>query len=145
MFRKLVTWLLLLPLPVNGLWMVCRDAPQAQVAQPEQASAPTPADQNLFKILVGDADPQPAQTSAKERNTPECEKICSIKSAARGGPVCLLSSGGKASLTIIVFGVAVISPQVQFHPPATAGQFLAEVQDIYLNPSLAHSTPPPKV
>jgi hypothetical protein len=118
MMRKLVLWLLLAPLPFNGLWMVCNDAPSQ--------------------------DPAPAESSAKTENAPDCTKMCAMKSAAQSGAVCFLSAGNKASVTIIVFGAAILPPEFRLQPLAQARQSLAATPDFYLSPGLLQETPPPK-
>ena len=120
MLRKLAIWVLLLPLPLNGLWMMCRDTPtEAQ---------------------------DPAESTAYSKDPVHCRKICALKRQASDGTICLISPGdAKSSITIIVFGVAVLAPAVQLQPFAKAARSVPELSDFYLSPPLAHSTPPPRV
>ena len=118
MLRKLVIWLLLIPLPLNGLWLVCKDS-----AVGEQAAAGSPA----------------------VKGSPECIRECALKAAQASGATCFFSAGDTTSVTIIVFGVAILPPVVHLQPLSPIRQPVAELTDHYLTPSLAHSSPPPKV
>lgn len=120
MLRKLAIWVLLIPLPLNGLWMVCRDAPP-------------------------DAQ-EPSESAAYSKDPAQCIKICAMKRQAESGAICLISPGdAKSSITITVFGVAVLAPAFQLQPLAESSQSIAELPDLYLSPSLTLSTPPPRV
>ena len=152
MLRKLAVWLLLIPLPLNGLWMVCREAPSEAQKLSRSYAGP---DENLFSKfanLPGDDAPNNGNAASADENspsddgdssTPECKKICAIRSGA-AGPVCLFASGAKASMTIIVFGVAVPPPQVETIAAVETSRSIAERADFYRSPNLAHFTPPPK-
>ena len=148
MLRKIAVWLLLIPLPLNGLWMVCREAPPE--AQKHSRSYAGP-DENLFDKVANLAGDDVNGASAAENSpgdegnssTPECSRICAIRSGA-AGPVCLFASGAKASMTVIVFGVAVPPPQVESIAAAETSGSIAEHVDFYRSPNLAHFTPPPE-
>ena len=148
MLRKLAVWLLLIPLPLNGLWMVCREAPPDAQKLSRTYAGP---DENLFDKfanLPGDdgnalsaAENSPADEG--DSSTPECRRICAIRSGA-AGPACLFASGAKASMTILVFGVAVPPPQVETIATVESSRSYAEHPDLYLSPNLARFTPPPE-
>lgn len=133
MLRKLAIWLLLIPLPLNGLWLVCRDAPPKV---PEPAASSADSERNLLEFF--------ANAEADSESGANCVKICAIKSAEKDGSFCLVSGGSKTSLTIIVFGVAILPPALQLHPVAAVRQFIAELPDLYLSPFMGRSTPPPR-
>ena len=83
MLRKLAVWLLLIPLPLNGLWMVCREAPSEAQKLSRSYAGP---DENLFSKfanLPGD-DANGANAASADANspgdegdssTPECSRI----------------------------------------------------------------------
>lgn len=133
MLRKLVIWLLLIPLPLNGLWLACRDAPGESPA-PAESSAE--ADANLFESV--------ANAQADSGTGAACLQFCAIKSGGRDGSFCLVSGGSKTSLTILVFGVAILPPEVPLHRLTAARPFIAELPSLYMNPSIDGSTPPPE-
>ena len=148
MLRKLAVWLLLIPLPLNGLWMVCREAPPEAQKLSRSYAGP---DENLFSTFANLPGDDGNASSADENMpsddgdsaTPECSRICAIKSGA-AGPVCLFASGAKASMTVIVFGVAVPPAQVETIAAVETSRSFAEHADFYRSPNLAHFTPPPK-
>lgn len=123
--RKLVIWLLLIPLPLNGLWMVCRDAPEVQDQAHSSGSQATGA----------------SEKAAREN----CEKICALRLAEASGVVCFLSAGRSNSISIVVFGIPVLPRQAALEPPATASQSVATAADFFPNPQLSIPTPPPRV
>ena len=147
MLRKLAVWLLLIPLPLNGLWMVCREAPPEGQKLSRSYAGP---DENLFSKLAELSDDGNA-SSADENSpsdegdsaTPECSRICAIRSGA-AGPACLFASGAKASMTILVFGVAVPPAQVETIAAVETSGSIAERADFYRSPNLDHCSPPPK-
>jgi hypothetical protein len=148
MLRKIAVWLLLIPLPLNGLWMVCREAPPEAQKLSRSYAGP---DENLFdkfaNLPVDDTNAASAAENSpgdeRDSSTPECSRICAIRSGA-GGPTCLFASGAKASMTIIVFGVAVPPAQVEAIAAAPTNRSIAERADFYRSPNLGHFTPPPK-
>jgi hypothetical protein len=117
--RKLALCLLVLPLTLNGLWVICRDVPP----QPQT--------------------PESAQSQASNNNVDEqkaeCEKLC-----ARPSSLCLTSAGDKTSVTIVVYGVAIFPAEVRVGLPSVARQTVAELGDLHSDPNLAHPSPPPK-
>jgi hypothetical protein len=117
MLRKLVLWILMVPMPLNGLWMVCKDAP-SDVQQPVQ--------------------------SAKADEGDDCAKICALHHPTEGA-ICLISAGNsKSSIQIVVFGVPILPGEIQFRGPEPAGQSSAELKDLYLDPASTTTTPPPR-
>jgi len=133
MLRKLAIWLLLIPLPLNGLWLMCREgAPEP----PKQAEASANDNTNLFEAVAA------VDTNLKAGSN--CERECAFKSNSNDGSFCLISGGSKTSLTIMIFGVAVLLPAVQLRPLAAARRTVTELPDFYLSPAADHSTPPPR-
>ncbi|MBI2815811.1 MAG: hypothetical protein HYX72_02610 [Acidobacteria bacterium] len=134
MLRKLAVWILLIPLPLNGLWLACEEEPP----KVQGSSVDLPAsEENLFSTFAVSDD---AIVSAGE-----CARFCAFKSAEENGSVCLLGPEGKTSITILVFGVAVTQPQFQLSAIQPAGRGPAEMLDLYSNPNLFLSTPPPRI
>ena len=123
MFRRLATWVLLAPLSLNGLWMLCENAPQA--AQPKAAAV------------------SPASTKAGE--IPDCKTLCPAVKPIQSGSICLLASNGDGR-SIAVYGFAVTAPAavVSFLHPAADHEFPSTSASIYANPALGELTPPPK-
>ena len=148
MLRKIAVWLLLIPLPMNGLWMVCREAPPDAQKLSRSYAGP---DENLFEKfanLPGDDGNalSAAENSAGDEgdsSTPECARFCAFRAGA-AGPVCLFASGAKASMTILVFGVAVPPAHVETIAAAESHRSVAERADFYRGPNLTRFTPPPE-
>jgi hypothetical protein len=115
LFRKLALCLLVLPLTLNGLWILCRDVP------PEPQA------------------PDSAQSSSIDQQKAECERLC-----ARQSSLCLTSGADKTSVTIIVYGVAVFPAEIQIGAPSLSRQILADLRDLHSDPSIAHPSPPPR-
>src|SRR5579883_2465691 len=105
MLRKLALWLLILPMPLNGLWMVCKDAPSEA--------------------------PRPAQSSSADQPD-DCTKICARKHQQAAGAICIISPGDKSSINITVFGVAVLPAEFRLIAPPSCVDSRAEFTKIYL-------------
>ena len=132
MLRKLAVWLLLIPLPFNGLWMVCQDAPAAETESV-----------NLFaQQMTGLDSAQSASSESKDDS--ECVKECSMKKVADTGALCIVSADGKGSITISLFGVPLIAPQIVVQPLVAAAETVFEPANQYYNPTMAVISPPPK-
>ena len=148
MLRKLAVWLLLVPLPLNGLWMVCREAPPEARNLSRSYAGP---DENLFDKfanLPGDdgialSAPENSPGEDDNSSTPECPRFCAVRSGA-AGPACLFASGARASMTILVFGVAVPPAHVETIADVETSGSIAGHADFYRSPNLAHFTPPPE-
>ena len=92
MLRKLVAVILLLPLPLNGLWMVCGD---------------------VRSIATQSPDP-----SAKPQDMAACTKMCPKEKPVTEGSVCLFTADtGNGSIMVVVFGVAVLPIEISVQPP----------------------------
>ncbi len=105
MIQKLVLYISLLPLTLNGLWLVCRNAPpDAQQTSDAQASGSS----NRSSISRKDA---PDKDIAQES---DCDRMC-----ARQTSTCLPPAGDKTSVTIVFFGVAIFLPPGQIGAPLT--------------------------
>lgn len=115
LLRKLTLCLLVLPLTLNGLWMICRDV------QPEAQA------------------PDSAQSSTIDQQKAECERLC-----ARQSSLCLTSGADKTSVTIIVFGLAVFLPQTQIVSPSTTRRTSTELREAHSAPNIAQPSPPPE-
>ena len=123
MLRNLVLWFLLLPLPLNGLWMACDDRPRE-----EQAATPD----------------SPALTQEQI----DCIRICAMKHHAAdeyGGPICIILPGNaKTSITIVNFGTAVAPAKIELTPMAVVEEYATEWPPRYSAPNLSGTTPPPR-
>lgn len=117
MLRKLALCLLVLPLTLNGLWMICRDV----AAEPQTSNSAQ------------------SQASSVDEQKAECERLC-----ARQSSLCLTSPGDKTSVTIVVYGVAIFPAEVRVGLPSLARQKVAALRDLHTDPSIAHPSPPPR-
>ena len=118
MLRKLLWSVLLAPLLLNGLWVVCDDA--------------------SFTAAAGTVS---QELSEQEAN---CARICA-RLLTNGGEICLILPGdSKKSITVVDFGAAIVTPEIQLQPPAGVENFAVALPDFYLTPSLFIHTPPPK-
>ena len=121
MLRKVVLWFLILPLPLNGLWMACND-----VSSEGQ----------------GTTDEAPALTQEQL----DCIRICAMKHQAIDGPICIILPGdSNASITIINFGVAVLQAKVELAPITTIEEYATELPVMYSGPNVFRDIPPPRV
>ena len=114
MLRQLATWVLLVPLSLNGLWMVCaeEEPPEAQVLS-----------------AAGSA---------------ECGEMCPIENIVPGAICTISSSGEGSSLAAIFFGVAPHPATETLSAEFHVRESVPERPEIYFNPTLASLTPPPK-
>jgi hypothetical protein len=120
MLRNLVLWFLLLPLPLNGLWMACDDSPGE-----EQAASPD----------------SPALTQEQI----DCIRICAIKHQAPDGPICIILPGNaRTSITIINFGTAEAPVKIEISLIADVQDYVAELPVMYSEPGVSAATPPPE-
>ncbi|MBI2817632.1 MAG: hypothetical protein HYX72_11905 [Acidobacteria bacterium] len=133
MLRKLVIWLLLIPLPLNGLWVTCYDTSPEPVQESQTA-----ADDNTNLLEMFDSGAVDSDDPAT------CVKICNLRSNVKDGTFCLVSGESKSSFSIIVFGVAILPPSVALHSLLPSIQLDTELPVLYLNPSVDGSTPPPR-
>ena len=115
LLRKLTLCLLVLPLTLNGLWILCRNvAPEPQA-------------------------PDAAQSSSIDEQKAECERLC-----ARQSSLCLTSGADKTSVTIVVYGVAIFPAEIQIGAPSSSLQTLTELRDLHSDPNIAQPSPPPR-
>jgi hypothetical protein len=120
MLRKLVLWFLLLPLPLNGLWVACDDAVNA-----DQATTPDSAELTQQQL--------------------DCARICAMKHQGIDGPICIILPGNaKTSITIFNFGVAVIPAKVEISPVGVLESYVTELPAMYTAPNVLSATPPPR-
>ena len=118
MLHKLVIWLLLTPMLLNGLWMVCSDS-----------SSDT------------------AATASGAQSEENCSKICMMKHGVDLGTICFALPGGtrtSTTITVFDFGVALLPLEFQLKPVSAEEPFVTELSAVYSNPSLSNQTPPPK-
>jgi len=125
MIRRIAICLFLLPLALNGLWLICREAP------PE-----TSLETSL------DAQATEPQQSAAEKRKAECERICGVHAGA--GPVCLLSPGNKTSLSIVILGSSILPAATAVRPPAATRRTVPEFSLLHFDPCIADPAPPPR-
>ena len=119
MLRRLATLVLLIPLSLNGLWMLCADG----------ETPSTPAE-------------TPSQTAAA---APHCTKtICPLTQAPTGA-ICLISSNGDgSSIAAFMFAVAAPPAVETLTASIVLSDQVPEQPALYSNPTLSGLTPPPK-
>jgi hypothetical protein len=125
MFRRIAISLFLLPLALNGLWLICREAPP---------------DASLDTSLEAKAA-EPPQSAAEKRKA-ECERICGLHPGE--GPLCLLSSGNKTSLSIVILGLLILPATTAVQRPAATPQTQREFSLLHYDPCIINPAPPPR-
>lgn len=124
MIQKLVLYISLLPLTLNGLWLVCRNAP--------------PDAQQSSDAQAGDSNRSPAPGKGIDQES-ECDRMC-----ARQMSTCLPPASDKTSVTIVFFGVAIFLPLNQIGAPLAARQTMPDLVTLHCDPTLVQPSPPPK-
>jgi len=118
MLRRFATVVLLIPLSLNGLWMLCADGQ-------------TPSE----------AAETPSQTAAAAHCT---KTICPLNQPPTGA-ICLISSNGDgSSIAAFVFAVAAPPPVEKLAASIFVIDKAPEQPALYSNPTLSGLTPPPK-
>ena len=125
MSRTLATLVLLVPLSLNGLWMVCAESPTGLPVQDAPEAAP---------VEVSSA-------------APHCSgSMCPLEKPAETGAICLLSSTGDGS-SIAAFAFVVAAPASAVSVIASE-RSMAERSEfattLYADASLNHTSPPPR-
>src|SRR5437016_7083165 len=120
MLRKLLLSALLLPLLINGLWIVCNDS-----------SGPS-------------SEALPDASSGLTQEQIDCIRICAMKHGLGDSTICLVLPGDAKSITIVDFGVAILPAQVKLEPIAIAENSSTDFPVIYEAPVLFSATPPPR-
>src|ERR1700756_3356628 len=106
MLRKLILSALLLPLLLNGLWIVCNDS-----------SGPS-------------SEALPDASSGLTQEQIDCIRICAMKHRLGDGAICLVLPGDAKSITIVDFGVAILPAAISLEPVAVAENFSIDFPDI---------------
>ena len=120
MLHKLVVCVLLLPLSLNGLWVVC-------------------AGSEAF------AGANKAETSGMTEGA-NCSVMCIMEKAKPNRPICLITADdSKSSVTIFLLGVAVIPSEFSLVRPFTPERHIPELSRFYIDPALFSANPPPRV
>lgn len=119
--RKLALALMLAQAPLNGLSMVCEEATS-------QAEETAPSDD--------------------QSQADDCETMCATRphTTRDEGTRCFVYSDPcKSSIVVGVFGLGAHLHDAALSPLTPAGPCHSEPRVLYLNPSLARTTPPPEV
>jgi hypothetical protein len=120
MLRKLATLALLVPLSLNGLWMICADA--------------------------GPAQPSSAPASSQVSADAHCKFMCPAHKPAQTGAICVLTASADGS-SIALFAVALATPPpplVTWTIPSRFAKYPQRTASLYAEPALASITPPPE-
>lgn len=119
MLRRLATWILLIPLLSNGLWMLCADEGKAPAPAPQRAAAAT--------------------------ENPKCKTMCPLEKPVETGAICLISADGDGrSIAVFAFALAIPPAVESLVAPATFSYRTPEQTAKYRSPAPFHLTPPPK-
>ncbi|HWP84771.1 MAG TPA: hypothetical protein VNN17_06245 [Terriglobia bacterium] len=134
MLRRLATLALMIPLSLNGLWMVCSDGATPKAAT-EGASAAVDAAQCKKMCPLHAPEPETAQPGAAPADR-----------ALPVGAICLLTSGGEGSTIAAIYFV--VAPPVAAEKLAAAVHQREVVPQLpaarYASPDLPGATPPPE-
>ena len=119
MLRRLATLLLVVPLSLNGLWMICATG--------------------------GSAAPAKALAASQPGTTEHCKFMCPAQQPAQSGTMCVLTASENGS-SIALFAVAVATPPplVTWTAPPRFVEYPQPLAIIYSEPSLASIKPPPE-
>ena len=133
MLRRLATLILVVPLLLNGLWMVCTDSPPSVGAVASAASAEAP--EHCNKIC-------PIQKP--ETDIASLEVVPSTGNA-QPGAICFLGSNGDGtSIAALAFPVATPASVISVNASLRIRETTPGQPIFYFNPSLAIPTPPPR-
>ena len=125
MLRRFATLVLLVPLSLNGLWMVCAESP---------TDSPVPDAPEAAPVDVASA-------------VPHCSgAMCPIEKPAETGAICLLSSTGDG-VSIAAFAFVVAAPAAAVSMIASEISVAAQSEfatTLYADASLNHTSPPPR-
>jgi hypothetical protein len=124
MVQKLVLYISLLPLTLNGLWLVCRNAP--------------PDNQRTSDAQAGNSNRSSVPDKEIDQAS-DCDRMC-----ARQTSTCLPPAGDKTSVTIVFFGVAIFLPLGQIGAPLAARQAMPDFVNLHCDPIITHPSPPPR-
>ena len=120
MLQKLAIRTLLVPMLLNGFWVVCSDPSSSSTA--------------------GATD-----TRARLEENADCIKMCLMKHQVDLGAICFVLPGDtKTSITIFDFGFAILPLEFKLHPIAAEELLVTSLSAVYSNPSLSIHTPPPE-
>jgi hypothetical protein len=134
MFRtRLATWLLFLPLSLNGVWMVCVERSAPRSAETSAASAEAAG---YCKEICPVRKPQ-GETASLDSPRPGDE--------TQPGVICLVMPNGNGSWdAAFAFAVAPPVAFVSVMASPVISEATQEPPALYLNPSRTALTPPPK-
>lgn len=147
MFRKLLTFVLLVPLSLNGLWIVCAEAEASEAPPSPKPAASSASDTEAMPACAGAAMcPLHKAAAAKDTSADTQEKVSAQSQIEPTGAICLIAPDGK-STSIAAIGFL-------YAPPVAASDFgcpTAVILQAAENPSYVFSdallpddTPPPR-
>ena len=139
MLRKLALCVLMIPLPFNGLWMLCHQAPTSLVSEKTAIES----DENLFDQL--DDISVSMESPETVMDPEECLRVCPLTFSALNGGICLIAPDGKNSMTITVFGVAILPSALSLPILEPRFETATVAVEIELDPFSTQLTPPPEV
>lgn len=155
MLRRLLTAILLLPLSLNGLWMVCSEAEAAEpVPAAAQSAAPAaapvaeaqPACKGNVMCPLHKAAAQSVAHASPTTNTEHESVLTASTQSERSGAICLLSPDGKGtSIAAIGFVYAPPAPVLAFVANDVISAVPFESSHLsYTDVQPPSNTPPPR-
>jgi hypothetical protein len=133
MIRRIALCLFLLPLALNGLWLICREAPPETSLDTSPETSP--------KTSLDAQASEPTQSAAEKRKA-ECERICGLHPGE--GPLCLLTPGNKTSLSIVILGSSILPAATTVRPPSVTRRTAPEFSVLHFDPCISDPAPPPR-
>ena len=146
MFRKLLSLMLLVPLSLNGLWMVCSEANAAEPSATHEPSA-------VAALVCAGNSMCPLHKPAAKADTPDNvgdsasdDHAISASADMAPGAICLISPDG-TGVSIAAIGFVYAPPvaaQAVVYNEQTSSIPVAAANCAYCDALLIHATPPPR-
>jgi hypothetical protein len=150
MLRRLLTLILLVPLSLNGLWMVCAEAEAAEPPAAESTNSQPGEVAKAAPACTSDAmcPLHKAVATAKVSDKTQAQEQVAVAQnhSSQAGAMCLISPGGNGtSIAAIGFLYAPPLAAVDFGTPQEIVLEAVEQPSFaYLDSELPDDTPPPR-
>jgi len=147
MFRKLLTFVLLVPLSLNGLWMVCAEAEASEAPPlPEPAASAASGAPAMPECTGAAMCPLHKAAAAKPTQPDTLATLSAQNQVGQTGAICLIAPDGKStSIAAIGFLYAPPVAASDFGCPSTVILQAAERASLTFSDALLpDDTPPPR-
>jgi hypothetical protein len=150
MIRRFLTLLLLLPLSLNGMWMVCAEAEASESAPPAAATPEGQAAASAVEPACSGNVMCPLHKPTAQASSgavPGDDPVMTASSqGAASGAICLLSlDGASTSIAAVGFVYAPPAPALTFEAAEEIAAAPTEFSSItHADAPLANATPPPR-